>query len=117
MYPVGDRIAADIQSIQGPTRRRGCMQVSITLYGPPRDAVGEKTVVRDVEPGTTVSEAFGALFDAHRGPESSPFAPDGSVANGLTVTVNGESIERREGADTELADGDELRVAPAFEGG
>lgn len=93
------------------------MQVSITLYGPPRDAVGEKTVVCDVEPGTTVSEAFDALFDAHPGLESSLFASDGSVASGLNVTVNGESIERREGVDTELAAGDELRVAPALEGG
>ena len=93
------------------------MQVSVTLYGPPREAVDGKTLMREIESGATVMDLFAALSEEYPEFERSLFTSDGSLPQAINVTVNGMSINRSDGLDTRLNDGDELRVAPALEGG
>ena len=43
--------------------------------------------------------------------------PDGALAEGCIVLVNGQNIHPRQGRDTALADGDRVAVFPAVGGG
>jgi MoaD family protein len=45
------------------------------------------------------------------------FAADGQLRNFVNVFVNDDNIRDRQGADTAVADGDEVMIIPAIAGG
>ena len=92
------------------------MRVEFEFYGTLRDAVGEKTVVREVEPGTTGLAATRDVADEYERVESLLFRSNGEVRPNVTVSVNGDPI-LGEGDDVALEDGDELVLAPGVSGG
>jgi molybdopterin synthase sulfur carrier subunit len=92
------------------------MRVEFEFYGTLRDAVGEKTVVREADEGTTALEATGSVADDHEGLRPLLFRSDGQVGPNVTVSVNGDPIVD-EDDDVTLSDGDELVLAPGVSGG
>ena len=92
------------------------MRVEFEFYGTLREAVGEKTVAREVESGTTALEATRAVADEYEPVESLLFRSNGEVRPNVTVSVNGDPI-LDESDDVTLADGDELVLAPGVSGG
>lgn len=93
------------------------MQVELTLYGPPGRIVGEKRVERELGDGTTVRAVFEELVEEHPDLVGWLLTEDGGVPSSANLTVNGRSLDRADGLDTELEAGDVLRVAPMLEGG
>jgi MoaD family protein len=65
--------------------------------------------------GRTVAEALADCVARDPRLKSRIFRADGGVWVG--VFVNGRNIRQREGLDTPLADGDEIRLLPPIGGG
>ena len=92
------------------------MRVEFEFYGTLRDAVGEKTLVREVERGTTGLEATRAVADEYEAVASLLFRSNGEVRPNVTVSVNGDPILGADD-DVQLEDGDEVMLAPGVSGG
>ena len=93
------------------------MEVEVNLFGPYREAVGEKTVRRELSAGATVADLFRDLADDYPGLSGRVVREDGDIPNSVTVTKNGTHVTLFEDAATELADGDVIRAAPPVHGG
>ncbi|WP_440767088.1 ubiquitin-like small modifier protein 1 [Natronorubrum sp. DTA7] len=92
------------------------MHVSCTLYGPLRDAVGDKTIEREVSTDATVGEVFDDLADDY--PEIRDLLFDGDEFSGsVSVMQNGRNVAFEDGVETPVEDGDELSASPPAEGG
>ena len=92
------------------------MRVEFEFYGTLRDAVGEKTVVREFDAGTTGLAAVRAVADEYESVESLLFRSNGEVRPNVTVSVNGDPV-LDESDDVTLEAGDELVLAPGVSGG
>ena len=93
------------------------MQVTITLYGPSREVVGEKDIVRQVDDGVTVRDVFESLQSEYPDLVGKLLTDEGEIASGIALTRNGTAIERDGGLDAPVADGDELQVTHSLRGG
>jgi sulfur-carrier protein len=92
------------------------MEVEVNLFGPYREAVGEKTVRRKLPAGATIADLFRDLGTDY--PDlSGQVLDDDSISGSVTVTKNGKNVALFDGARTELADGDLIRAAPPVHGG
>ena len=89
------------------------MEIECSFFGPYRDAVGEKTVAREVDADATVGDLLSELVADYN--LDGVFSDDdlGSV----TVTKNGTNVTHLDGLDTSLEDGDVVRLAPPVVGG
>lgn len=92
------------------------MRVEFEFYATLRDAVGEKTVERDLEAGTTVAGAVEAVAGEYDGLEPLVFREDGDLRPNVTVSVNGQPLADG-GADVGLETGDRVVIAPSVAGG
>jgi molybdopterin synthase sulfur carrier subunit len=92
------------------------MQVECAFFGPLRDAVGEKTIVRDTH-AATVGELLARLEDDHPGLEGRLLQSEDALGDGLAITIDGKHVQHLDGYDTELSDGDTVRMTPAVYGG
>jgi molybdopterin synthase sulfur carrier subunit len=93
------------------------MRVECEFFGPFRDAVGAKTVERDLPAGATVEDLardLAAEFDAVG---ERVLGADGGVADDANVTVDGRNVRQLDGAATGLSDGATVRFAPPVVGG
>ncbi|WP_435178533.1 ubiquitin-like small modifier protein 1 [Halorussus sp. AFM4] len=93
------------------------MEVEVHLFGPYREAVGEKTVRRELQEGATVSDLFRDLASDNPDLSGRILADDGAVSDSVTVTRNGKHVSLFDGAKTVLSDGDVVRAAPPVHGG
>ncbi len=89
----------------------------MTLFGPIREAAGEKTLVRTLPDGATVGDLADDLADDYPALSGWLLNEDGEVDGGVNVTVNGTNVRQLDGAATTLGDGDVLRAAPPVVGG
>lgn len=93
------------------------MRVTIKLYGPPRSVVGQTVVEQEVADDATVGDVFDGLIGDYPDLRRYLLTDGDEVPPGTNVTIENKAIERRQGLDTVLQDGDELRLVPAMEGG
>lgn len=93
------------------------MEVEVNLFGPYREAVGEKTIRRELAAGATVADLFRDLAVDHPGLSGRLFREDGDLTDSVTVTKNGKPVSLFEGVATVLSDGDVIRAAPPVHGG
>lgn len=93
------------------------MEVEFVSYATVRDAIGTKSVTRDLPPGTTVEEALNDLAGEHDGLESLLFESDGEIRPHVNVLVGETNIRELDGQATELAAGDTVGLAPGVAGG
>lgn len=93
------------------------MEVEVHLFGPYREAVGEKTVRRELQEGATVSDLFRDLVSDNPDLSGRILTDDDAVSDSVTVTKNGKHVSLFDGAETVLADGDVVRAAPPVHGG
>lgn len=91
------------------------MQIEVRLFGPYREAVGEKSVRRELQAGATVADLFRDL-DSDT-PDLAILTDDDAISNSVMVTKNGKHVSLFDGAETELSDGDVVRAAPPVHGG
>lgn len=91
------------------------MQVECVFFGPLREAVGEKTVVRETD-AATVGALLADLEAAY--PElADDLLADGELDPSVAVTVNEEHVQYLDGLDSALSDGDVVRLTTAVYGG
>lgn len=93
------------------------MEVEVHLFGPYREAVGEKTVRHELPDESTVADLFRDLAADNPDLSERVLTDGDSVSNSVTVTKNGKHVSLFDGAKTELSDGDVIRAAPPVHGG
>lgn len=93
------------------------MEVEVHLFGPFRDAVGEKVVSRPVPSDAAVGDVLAALADEHSELAGRFRTDDGELRGDVNVTRNGTHVRQLDGLETPLSDGDLLRIAPPVKGG
>lgn len=67
--------------------------------------------------GATIRELFGNLETHYPGIQSRLWDEDGQIKRYVNVFVNDEEIRTLRGADTPVADKDEVSIIPAMAGG
>lgn len=93
------------------------MRVKCDFFGPMRELVEVKTVERDLPPETTVLELVHDLDDQYETFADRVLNENGTINNGVNVTVNGTHVRQLADGDTELEDEATVRFAPAIVGG
>jgi molybdopterin synthase sulfur carrier subunit len=93
------------------------MDVEFVSYATVRDAIGTKSVTRDLPEGTTVEDALRDLAVEYEGLDSLLFTSDGEIRPHVNVLVNDENIRDRDGQATTLSAGDTVGLAPGVAGG
>lgn len=93
------------------------MEIEINFFGPFRDAVGAKTLEREVSDGTTIEDVLLTLIGEFPGLEEPLLDDDGEFRDSINVTKNRENIRQLDGIDTEVGDDDVLRIAQPIHGG
>jgi molybdopterin synthase sulfur carrier subunit len=92
-------------------------EVTFEFYGTVRDAVGDKTLARSVESGTTVNAALKAVAEAHPDLYSLLFTSEQRLRPHINVSRNETPIRDLDGPETALEPGDLVTVAPSVSGG
>ncbi|ARS91313.1 ubiquitin-like small modifier protein 1 [Natrarchaeobaculum aegyptiacum] len=93
------------------------MKLECCFYGPFRDAIGEKSLVRETD-CETVGDLLAELEEAYPALEGEILADDGSeLAGDTVVSRNGRHVVHLDGLATDLEDGDVIRLVPSVYGG
>ncbi len=87
--------------------------VEVRLFATFRERVGERTLARSVEPGTTVRELLAALEADYPDLDGALLDGDGGTPPSVAVLHEGKNAN----LDAELAAGDEVSVCPPVTGG
>jgi len=93
------------------------MQITFTCYATIRDAVGQKSLEREVTAGTTVGDAIETLGDEFDDIGPLLFDSSGELRANVNVLVNDENVRALEGRETVLSNGDTVGIAPSVAGG
>lgn len=86
---------------------------TVTLYGPIRDTVGEKSVT---VPGETAADILGELCDRYPSLEPQLFE-DGTIRSSVQIFLEGRKIAPLDGMDTSIESDDTLQITAAMSGG
>lgn len=93
------------------------MHIEFQFYGTLRDAVGEKTLLREFDDGTTLVEAIREVADEYDDLQSLLFRSNGELRSHITVALNGDPLNDDADREVALSDGDTLVLSPGFSGG
>lgn len=93
------------------------MDIDCVLFGPLREAAGDKEVTLSLQDGATVDDVLTRLARTYEGIDNYLATGDGGIPGGIIITVNKRHVTQLDGAGTTLADGDTVRVTPSIQGG
>ena len=88
--------------------------VTVTLYGPVREAVGRKTLSA---PGETVGSVLDSLFEEFPALEDEVVDEDGAFRHQVQVFVDGRKLGTLAGRETRLSGEETVQVTAAMSGG
>lgn len=91
------------------------MELELRFFANFREAVGQKTLVRDYDGDERVGDVLHALEAEY--PEMDLFESDGSVRDYISILKNGRDITHIDGLETALDDGDTVSIFPPVAGG
>jgi molybdopterin synthase sulfur carrier subunit len=92
------------------------MELELRFFANFRAEVGQKTIHREYEDGSTVGEILLALEAEFPGLEGD-LVEDGAIRDQLSVLKNGRDVYHMQGMDTPMEDGNRLSVFPPVAGG
>lgn len=92
------------------------MELELRFFATFREAVGTKTVSREVDDGSTVGDVLYELESAYDGLEGQ-LVENGDLRPQINVLKNGREVLHIDGMETSLEDGDTLSVFPPVAGG
>jgi molybdopterin synthase sulfur carrier subunit len=92
------------------------MELELRFFATFREAVGTKTVTREVADGATVGGVLRELEASYEGLEGQ-LVEDGDLRPQINVLKNGREVLHMQGMGTPLADGDTLSMFPPVAGG
>lgn len=90
--------------------------VEIALYGPFREAVGQKVVTVGTDGETSVGSVLRTLAAEYPDLEDRLFS-DGTLRESINVSKNKKNVKLLDGGETPVADDDRLSVTVSLEGG
>ncbi|NHX37876.1 MULTISPECIES: ubiquitin-like small modifier protein 1 [Halolamina] len=94
------------------------MQVECKLFGPFRDDAGVEDVGGEYDPGTTVGEVLRELEAEYPSLAGRIVDEEAGETEGATVvTINEKNVKHLDGLETELGEGDTVRIVPSVYGG
>ncbi len=94
------------------------MNVECRLFGPFRDDVGVEHVGGEFPAGTTVGDTLRELEAEYDELEGRLVDEDaGTTAGATVVTLNEKNVTHIDGLETELTDGNTVRIVPSVYGG
>ena len=93
------------------------MRIEFEFHTTLRDAVGEKTVRREFDSGTTVSEAVRSIAAEYDGLGPLVFRSDGALRSHLTVAVDGDPLSEADRDGRALEGEETIVLAPGVAGG
>lgn len=93
------------------------MDIECVCFGPIREAIGSKTVVRTIDEGATVDDLLAELDRGLDGFRDAVLTDDGELRDDIVVTVNTDNIRQLNGTATTLTDSDIVRITPQIQGG
>ncbi|WP_229126065.1 ubiquitin-like small modifier protein 1 [Halapricum desulfuricans] len=90
------------------------MEITLRFFASFREAVGQKTLVREYDDVSTVGGALEAITAEF--PDLDLY-DDGALREYVTVMRDGRDVTHIDGLDTELAGGETLSLFPPVAGG
>ena len=95
------------------------MKLKIRYAGPVASTLKKKEEIVEVAPGSTLRQLLERLVDSYgKGLRDEVLDDDGKrIRDGALVVVNGVSVGRLKGLNTELKEGDTVSLLPWFPGG
>lgn len=93
------------------------MEVEIRAFATFRDAIGERTIRREVPADATVGDLLRALEGEFPDLAGALLDADGDLPSSVTVLHNGEPVARLDGLATPLAEGDRVALSLPVTGG
>jgi molybdopterin synthase sulfur carrier subunit len=93
------------------------MKIELRCFGPVREAVGSKTVARELPANATIGDLLVELVEEAPELDGQLVDEAGEVRGSINVTVEGRNVRQLDGAATTLSDGDVVRIAPPVVGG
>lgn len=90
------------------------MTVELTFYAPFREAVDEKTVVRELPRESTLGDALGRVAEDYPALDGEILNENGAIRRGVRALKNGGE---KADADTRLEDGDAVSFTTPIHGG
>lgn len=92
------------------------MAITCALFGPLREAAGQKHVELHLETPTTVDAVITELVAEKPALDAQVFNEDRGLRS-INVTLNGSHIQHLAGLETDVEEGDIVRLAPPVRGG
>ena len=92
------------------------MKLELRFFATFREAVGQKTLVREVSADVTVGEVLRDLEAEYPDLEGQLFE-DGDLKSQVKVLKNGREVMHLDGLETRFEEGDALAVFPPVAGG
>lgn len=93
------------------------MQIEFVCYATIRDAVGRKTLERELPAGSTVGDAVESLGEEFAALDPLLFDSSGEVRANVNVLVNEVNVRTLDGQATTVTAGDTVGLAPGVAGG
>jgi MoaD family protein len=93
------------------------MSLTVHISGFLTDFTGGERIISLEGSPRTVGEALDLLWNRHAGLRDRIVTERCQVRPHISLFVNGDHVVHQHGADTPLADGDELTILPAVSGG
>jgi molybdopterin synthase sulfur carrier subunit len=93
------------------------MDLELRFFATFREAVGQKTLEREFEDGSTVGDVLSTLETEYEGMEGQLLDEEGELQPNLNILKNGREVLHMEGPATVMEDGDTLSVFPPVAGG
>ena len=93
------------------------MKVTVHVYGPYQEIIEAKSLEMTLPEGAPIEKALSELFSDYPDIGSTDSTSLAEFVNTANVTVNGKNIRHLNGIDTQLTDGDVIRLASAVAGG
>lgn len=90
------------------------MELELKFFASFREAVGQKTIRREVPDDATVGDVLVKLEDEY---PDLDFFEDGEIRGFVSVLKNGRDVVHLDGRETSLAEGDTLSCFPPVAGG
>lgn len=92
------------------------MELELRFFATFREAVGQKTLMQDVDMDATVGDVLHSLEDEYDG-LTGQLLEDGGLRPHVNVLKNGREVLHLDGLATELDSGDTISVFPPVAGG
>lgn len=94
------------------------MDVTCVLFGPLRDATGNREVTLSVEKEeATIDDVLEALTGEYPDMDGQLLNDDGTIQDGIVVTLEKRHVSQLEGATTDVPPGATVRITPSLQGG